>query len=532
MKRHMRVILCGLLSLTLCMGMAACTTPSSDESADSSEQTGSSASAEQTESRETERTDSDMTTSSTEDNRTTASSTASKAMTSATERVTRAPQQTDPSSGGNDGQPVRVLAYKQDVDIIRTDADGQRRLVYLKMTNYEGITHKDCVLTYTEDGKSAARDVYTIYLNEKVVYDTIWLKTATKSVSAVLKDGTGRQLWKGTITVQPAAKQTVIPKSTVYNEKTLKPGTVRGVNYYPRYTPWSAWTKQDPKTWDSEFKEISQKLNANAIRTFAECWETDLMLGWCAAPTYLSTLNGLFAAADKYGIHVLFCLYSGNPNTIMSYNQRYVRSIVEPFIHDGRVLGWDLINEIDDKGLSEQDYVDAFCKTCYPYLSEIDPNHLNQIGFAFMLDKALKVGLTFDGPNQSWQYHYYRKTSAENISVWIDMYFKDRPFILGECGDTSAKKVADGAPREYLGEGWQLDVYKTLIPAFNETVAAGKKMLGMFPWTAFDFPGFGGSSGQGEFGLIREDGSLKPAGEYLGAEYAKIKQSRPAQWDK
>ena len=63
-------------------------------------------------------------------------------------------------------------------------------------------------------------------------------------------------------------------------------------------------------------------------------------------------------------------------------------------------------------------------------------------------------------------------------------------------------------------------------------MAAGRKMLGMFPWTAFDFPGFGGSTGQGEFGLIREDGSVKPAGEYLGAEYAKIKQSRPAQWDK
>ena len=516
--------------MALCMGMAACHETPSDRSQDPSELTGSSLSAGTTIAGETERTEPDMTTAETTRGDTTADRSQSTA-TETTGRVTR-PQQTDPASGGNDGQPVRVLAEKQDVDIIRTDADGRRRLVYLKMTNYEGITHKDCVLTYTEDGRTVARDVYTIYLNEKVVYDTVWLKSSTKSVPAELKDGAGRRIWKGTLTVQPASKQTVIKKTTVYNEKTLKPGTIRGVNYYPRYTPWNAWTKQNPKTWDSEFKEISGKLNANAIRTFAECWETDRMLGFCASASYLSTLNSLFAAADKYGIHVLFCLYSAGPDAIMSYNLRYVRSIVEPFIHDGRVLGWDLINEIDDKGLSEKEVVDDFCRTCYPYLSKIDPNHLNQIGFAFMLDKALKAGLTFDKPNQSWQYHYYRKTDAANIALWIDKYFKDRPFILGECGDTSAKKVTDGAPREFLGEEWQLAVYQTLIPAFNDSVAAGRKMLGMFPWTAFDFPGFGGSTGQGEFGLIREDGSVKPAGEYLGAEYAKIKRSRPAQWDK
>lgn len=160
--------------------------------------------------------------------------------------------------------------------------DAKRRLVYLKLTNNEKITRKNCVLTYVEDGKTSTRELSTIYLNEKIVYDTIWLKSGTTAISAVLQDADGKELWKGSITIGKAKTERVIAKSTIYNNATLKPGTVRGVNYYPRHTPWSAWTSQSPSTWDSEFKEISSKLNVNAIRTFAECWETDQMLGGCA----------------------------------------------------------------------------------------------------------------------------------------------------------------------------------------------------------------------------------------------------------
>lgn len=533
MKICLKVFLSMILTAAVIVGMAACQKTPPSQSGSSSESQATTQSSEEGAETTMSTAESTMSAPSSEastDNL--ADKTSGKPSGSATQTssvATRRPTTEAPATN----YPMLVAASKQSIDIIREDHDAKRRLVYLKLTNNEKVTHKDCVLTYTEGGKTYQRELSTIYLNEKIVYDTIWLKTDTTSVSAVLRDSSGRELWKGAVKVEKAGKEQVIEKSTVYNNATLKPGTVRGVNYYPRQTPWSAWTKQSPSTWDSEFKEISQKLNVNAIRTFAECWETDRMLGQCATAEYLATIDQLFAAANKYGIHVLFCLYSNTPDQNMTYNFRYVRSIVEPFINDGRVLAWDLINEVDDKGLSTEQYVDDFCLTMYPKLSEFDPNHTNQIGFAFMLDKAIKVGLTFTGTNQSWQYHYYRKISADNISIWVDTYFHDTPFFLGECGDTSAESVADGAPRDDFGEDWQLEVYKTLIPAFNKTVADGHKMIGMFPWICFDFPTMADHvTGQGKFGLIRADGSLKPAGEYLAAEYAKIKQSRPAQWDK
>ncbi len=539
MKRYRKAWLCLLMAMLMVLGMAACATPdtpatSSEESVEENTTT-TTIEQEQT---TTEGATDDMSTTASAEFTTaiaatdpTTGSVASSTTANTTQKVEDKTTTTPTTEGAYDG-PVRVLGTRQSVDIIREEASGKSRLVYLKFTNFEGATHKDCVLTYTEAGKRYTRSIGTIYLNEKVVYDTIWLKDSTTSVTANLKDANGRELWKGTISVMKASEQSVIPKSTVYNEATLKPGSIRGVNYYPQMTPWSAWTQQDPSVWDKELADAAS-LNINAIRTFAECWEEDRMLGWCASPEYIATINKLFVAAEKNGIHVLFCLNSHIPSELMEYNIRYTRSIVEPFINDGRVLGWDLINEIDSKGLSEQKYIDDYCLTCYPLLSEIDPNHINNIGFAYMLEKATKIGLTFDKPNQTWHYHFYRKTTKENIASWVNGYFKDRPFILGEFGDTSAEKVMDGAPREDLGEDWQLDVYKAVLAAYNGAVEDGQKMLGAFAWCLYDYPTMDGHvSGQDKFGLIRADGSLKPAAEHLRDEYAKMKQKYPAQWDK
>lgn len=528
MTRYYKAWLCSLMAFLLAFGMTACSTsnesPSSNETPSSQESLGENAI---TTSTITEGVSENMSTTTESMANNTKDDTSINSTTSTTQKPNTTTSTVEEKYIG----PVRVLGTRQSIDIMREENTGKSRLVYLKFTNFEGKTHKDCVLTYTEDGKTYTRSIGTIYLNEKVVYDTIWLKESTTSVEGKLKDAKGRELWKGTISVMKASAQSVIPKSKIYNETNLKPGTIRGVNYYPQLTPWSAWTKQDPAVWDKELADAAS-LNINAIRTFAECWESDQMLGWCATPEYIATINKLFSVAEKHGIHVLFCLNSNIPSQIMEYNIRYTRSIVEPFINDGRVLAWDLINEVDDKGLSETEYIDEYCLTCYPLLSEIDPNHLNQIGFACMLEKVVKAGITFDKPNQSWQYHYYRKTTKENIGWWVKNYFKDRPFILGEFGDTTALHVNDGAPREYLGEDWQLDVYKAVLAAYNGAVEDGQKMLGAFAWCLYDYPSMENqSTGQGHFGLIRSDGTLKPAAEYLRDEYAKMKKNRPAQWD-
>lgn len=426
---------------------------------------------------------------------------------------------------------LKVVAEKQTVDIIRQDADCNRRLVYLKFTNYEGITHKNPKFVYTDAGKTVQRDLATIYLNNKVVYDTIWVASTTKSITGKITDESGKIIWEGTLNIVQGDREHLIKKSKVYALSEIKPASLRGVNYYPRWTPWSAWTKQKESTWDSEFKEMSEKLNVNIIRTFAELWEEDQKFGWCATPEYLETISKLFAVADKYKIKVLFCLHSHLPSQFQGENVRYVRSIMEPFINDGRVFGWDLINEIDSKGLSEVEYIDAFCQEFNMRMSEFDPNHPNCIGFAYMLEKAGKAGLHFDGPQQFWQYHWYRDMTADTIAGVADRYFGKTPFLLGECGDSSMEGVSD-APRPDTGEDWQLSVYQTIIPAVIGAKDKGYDIKGVMAWTAFEFPNMlNQETGQGEYGLIRANGELKPAGKYLGSEFLKLKKSNPAQWD-
>ena len=445
------------------------------------------------------------------------------------ETVTTAVKSSESETDGN--YIMKMVAEKQSVDIIREDSDANRRLVYLKITNFDGTTHKGLTFTYQDGGETVSREIATIYLNNKVVYDTIWVLQSSQSIQGQLTDGSGNVLWAGTVTVQNADREYTIAKSEVYSLTEIQPLTLRGVNYYPRWTPWTAWTKQDESTWRSEFQEMSEKLNVNAIRTFAECWESDWKLGRCATPEYIETISKLFQVADDYGIKVLFCLHSGLPSQIQAENLRYVRSIMEPFINDGRVLGWDLINEVDAKGLSEVDYIDDFCLEFNQRMSQIDPNHLNSIGFAYMLDKPVSAGLTFTGSNQCWQYHYYRKFTTDTIAGIAKSYFGSTPFIIGECGDSSLEGVSD-APRPDTGEDWQLAVYQSIIPAVQGAKERGLDIKGVFAWTAFEFPNMlNTETGQGEYGLIREDGELKPAGAYLGAEFLKMKQSNPSQWD-
>ena len=427
---------------------------------------------------------------------------------------------------------IELIAERQAVDIIREDNDANSKLVYLKFTNNAGSTHTGLQFVWKGGGKDGVREIGDIRGRGETTYDALWVPQSATSVTGTLKNGNNMVLWSGSIAITPAPRSHVIPKSAVYGLSQIKYFSLRGINYYPRYTPWSAWTSQKESDWVSEIAEISQ-LNVNAIRTFAECGEKDRKPGTMPSPEYLETISNLFTIANAKGIKTMMCLHSGLPSQVMADNIRFVRTYVETFQNDGRVLAWDLMNEVDDKGLGTVEYITKFCQVIYPRLSEWDVNHLNSIGFAYMLEKAVATNLTFNGPNQCWQYHFYRTTSADKIQNWKDNFFKDRPFIAGEFGDTSLEGASD-APRPYTGEKWQRDVYQSWFATLPKLKERGDKLLGIFAWTAFEFPKAMNvqPSGQGEYGLIRENGQLKPAGQLLKDEYAKLKKSDPAQWDK
>ena len=92
----------------------------------------------------------------------------------------------------------------------------------------------------------------------------------------------------------------------------IEPLSIRGVNYYPRETPWGGmWTKTPPEVWERDMA-LAASLDCNTIRTF-------LPFGWdieryglikhdgSLTPAYHEKLEQLLAAAWRHGIRVIVC---------------------------------------------------------------------------------------------------------------------------------------------------------------------------------------------------------------------------------
>ncbi len=163
--------------------------------------------------------------------------------------------------------PLTVTVEKQELDVLRQDADTTRRLVYLKIENTNHNTYKGLKLAYADGGKSQVREIYDVFFNERQLYDTMWIASDEKSVQAVLSNDKNQVVWRGTLEIQPAEKSFTVEKSKVYGLEELSTMSLRGINYLTRYNPRCAITDQGETIWDSEYKEIAA-LNANAVRTF------------------------------------------------------------------------------------------------------------------------------------------------------------------------------------------------------------------------------------------------------------------------
>ena len=416
-----------------------------------------------------------------------------------------------------------IITEKQEVDILRTEDKFVSRLVYLKIYNIEGLTYNGCTLTYTDGGKAVTRELATIYPNNVVVYDTIWVRSDTSSIKAVMKGSNGKEIWKGTIKIQKAARESVVPKSKIYHISDLTTMSLRGTNYYPRYAPWTTYEEGEPY-WEKEFADFVPRLHVNTLRIMLEV--STRKSGNLPPPETIERLNKLLAVANKYNLKIMVCAGAGQPSRLDSENLRWLRGVMEPFMNDGRILLWDMINEVD-AALEAQPYIVPYLQKFFPMLKQFDPNHDTHIGWAYFFDRITALNL-----NQPiWQYHYYGIFNVDVMDETEKKHFPGRPYIIGEFGYTSLEYISGSG--QFSSEEYQATVYKSIFEGAMELKNRGHKIMGVYNWCAYEYPGFyTNENGEGYNGVIREDGTLKPAGAYLAGEYLKLKQSNPAPWER
>jgi hypothetical protein len=307
---------------------------------------------------------------------------------------------------------------------------------------------------------------------------------------------------------------------------------LKGSNYYQRNAPWAEMWKQwyGPQV-EQEITEGANKLGLNSLRILVpygatHSWNNDTTGE--IDPHYLNELQQMVQIAGKHGLRViltLFDFYDEWPaagTAEEAANLRYLTTLVNTFRDDDRVLAWDLHNEPDNynrwqKYKRPEEVIDWLSRMVGA-TRRLDPNHPITIGLGDYHNYWLKARPDLPQLIDLVDFVSFHAYEAPNLlSQTQELKSKTaKPILLEETGWPTAPNYIS---RSY-NEQDQLWFYQRLVEVMQT-----EKLAGATQWLLWDL-----TAGRrlrptdiaDWMGLIRWDGTLKPAGEV----YASISAPR------
>ncbi|MBF6614190.1 MAG: cellulase family glycosylhydrolase [Chloroflexi bacterium] len=313
-----------------------------------------------------------------------------------------------------------------------------------------------------------------------------------------------------------------------------KPVKLKGVNFYPKDQPWAdMWEQWNGAAARQDLSRV-QELGANTIRVLVP-YEPNF--GWTnkttgqVEPVYLNELKQLVQMAGEMNLKVIISLFDfydlvddkpSHDSAAEARNLLYLQGIVPAFANDDRVLAWDLHNEPDQyttwKDNRDPATVVAWLDRMAAEVRRLDPNHLLTVGMSqynnlFVADATGAPPLGKAAPGRTvadisdfLSFHSY---NAGNID-WQIAYIKDhssKPLVLEETGWPTGPVCTDPT----YSEKQQTYLYNLMVKG-----AQKGDLSGMLMWQLWDFRpgasmGAGRETNEDFYGLLRRDGSWKPA---------------------
>ena len=282
-------------------------------------------------------------------------------------------------------------------------------------------------------------------------------------------------------------------------------GFLQGLNYYPAETPWrDFWPRFDPALVWTDFSLI-KGLGANSVRVFLT---RDAFIGKSAEDAE-KNLESLLKIAKAKGLTVVPTLFDLKQDFSLGTwadDARYLERVLPILSNSPAVSFIDLKNEPDlDFKHHGKAKMTAWLKTMIA-LSRL-----------YAIDKSLTIGWSaadaaplLAGEIDVITYHDYAPIDGtyDRLAV-VESQVNGAPILITEIGD-STFEVTLGYPGS---EGQQAERLGNRLDAL-------KSSDGVFVWTLHDFPKVDGTVVgsspwvkrlQSKFGLLRADGSEKPA---------------------
>ena len=295
-----------------------------------------------------------------------------------------------------------------------------------------------------------------------------------------------------------------------------EPFYVRGINYYPKDTPWDQfWPNYDPLTTEKDFALI-RSLGLNTVRVFIPY---DQFGGASVEPAMLERLADLLLRARRNDLKVIITLFDFRTDykpILWPEADRHLETLLTRFAEEPAILAWDLKNEPDrDYSTNGSDMVNAWLAHTARFARRFDPYHLITIGWS---SATTATQLTENVDLVS--FHHFQK--AEELAILyptLRQIAAEKPLLLAEFGLSSwFSLIYPFAPTE----NDQAAYYTDILNVIDNTDHAG-----YLAWTLYDFsyvpPIVAGRlpwqiEKQKHFGVIRLDGEPKPAATLLAPD--------------
>ena len=312
-----------------------------------------------------------------------------------------------------------------------------------------------------------------------------------------------------------------------------QPIKLKGVNFYPKDQPWAyMWNQWDGAAAQRDLARVSE-LGANTVRILVPYAPTT---GWTdkdtgqVDPVYLNELRQMVQMIGDLkmkAIVALFDFYDPLVDTlpqaeVLRRNKLYIDTVVSAFANDDRVLAWDLHNEPDQYGSwrddnRQREFI-AWMAAERDEIKKIDSNHLITVGMSqynspFIADDTGQPypdeparGLAPADLSDFISFHSYNAGNIDWQISYIEMHSR-KPIVLEETGWPTGPACTDPV---YVQSQQNL-LYTLMIEG-----AVKHDIAGMLNWQLWDLQpgismGSGRESNEDYYGLLRRDGTWKPA---------------------
>ena len=309
-----------------------------------------------------------------------------------------------------------------------------------------------------------------------------------------------------------------------------KPIVLKGTNYWMHVHPFvGTWTDWDGNVVKQEL-DNARSLGVNTLRVgipYDHSFALTTIWGpGCTTTHPCDHVNGkianemtqLLQLASGYNMKVIFTLFEWSdkfpaPNTAEYQKQmNYLQGVVAPFVNDDRVLGWDLHNEPEnyDTWSDHSDTVIYWLSNLAKAVHSIDTHHPLTIG----MGNYQNLWLASNGQRiidmvDFVSFHCY---DAGGFRGQIDAVqaHTQKPILLEEMGWPTGP-ASLSKPNAVYDEATQQFLYKSMLGD-----AKASPLVGVFQWTLQDYPigtdtHYIKPTVEAWFGLVRRDGSFKPA---------------------